>query len=71
MSSPSFILVIIIILVIIKSPITYTNTIADLNKKSLVAPSASVIISKMNALPHNSILIIAIFPNNKLLLFDH
>lgn len=71
MSAPSFILVIIIILVIIKPPITYTNTITDLNMQSLVTPTATILVPKMYALPHNLILIIAIFPNNKLLFLDH
>lgn len=70
MSAPSFIFV-IIILVVIKSPITYTNAITDLDMKTLVTPMTSVIIPKMYALPHNSILIITIFPNNKILLTDH
>lgn len=71
MSAPSFILVIIIVLFVIKSPITYTNAITDPDMKTLVTPSASVIIPKMYALPHNSILIVTIFPNDKLLFINH
>ena len=71
MSAPSFILVIIFIIFIIKPPITYTNTITDLNVQTLVTPMATVFVSKMNTLFHNLILIIAIFPNSKLFFINH
>ena len=44
---------VIIIAIIIKPPITNTNTVSYLDMQALVAPTATIFVPKMNTLFHN------------------